>query len=213
MKMIDGVLKIQQGLAELGFDPGDLDGLTGPNTLRATHEAWEAGLAPKVAAASAEPPWITEARKTLGWHETTDRDKLAAYLKEDSKYLGDPDTLPWCGDWIETVFAKSLPGEPRPEAPFFAQNWGAFGVTTEPTAFCVGVIKWSATAGHVCFVLGRNGDNFVVLGANQSDRVSIIQIHKRNFIGFRWPKTFPARPINLPILTISGAAADFAATR
>ena len=210
--MIKGVALVQEGLRELGYDPGPIDGLHGPRTS-AAYKAGMAAFAPTATKDAGEPPWITEGMKTLGWHEVNDKAKLAAWLKSGGKALGDPAKLPWCGDWAETTVAKTLPNEKLPENPFFAQNWATFGVPTPPVRWCFGVIRWSPSSGHVCNILGQHGANYVVLGGNQRDRVSIAEFPKSAFIAFRMPATYPALPNILPNITADDLITSIAATR
>lgn len=209
--MRHGVYLVQQGLAELGYDPGPLDGVYGPKTSAAIMAAGVAGFAPK--SAVVELPWITHGLTALGWHEVTDKAKLQAWLKSGGKALGDPAALPWCGDFVETAMALALPGERLPENPFFAQNWATFGAVTAPTRGAVVAFKWSASSGHVGFLMGQHGANYVVLGGNQSNRVSIAEFPKSAAIATRWPSSFPSRPINLPEMTASEVITGIAATR
>ena len=211
--MSHGVYLIQQGLAELGYDPGPLDGLYGPKTSAALMRAGAAGFHPVTQQAGAELPWIAEGLKVLGLHEVNDKARLQAWLKSGGKALGDPAALPWCGDYVETCMALALPGERLPENPFFAQNWANFGIKVSPTRGAVVAFRWSATAGHVGFILGQHGANFVVLGGNQSNRVSIAEFPKSAAIAERWPATFAPRPIELPELSATTVIADISATR
>lgn len=175
------------------------DGDFGPATLKAS-----LALLPK----PEELPWITAGRAVMGLHERRDNAKLSAWLR-GGKYLGDPKALPWCGDFVETAIANSLPGEPFPgavgENPFFARNWRAFGVATAPTYGAVAVFERGPNAGHVGFLVGQNGGDFIVFGGNQGDSVSMVPISKARFLTARWPATFPARPINLPQMTVAAA--------
>jgi uncharacterized protein (TIGR02594 family) len=211
--MSQGVYKVQDGLRDLGYDPGPIDGLYGPKTAAALMAAGANAFQPVMQPASAELPWIAEGLKTLGWHEVTDKAKLQAWLKSGGKALGDPASLPWCGDWVESAMALALPNEPRPDYPFFAQNWAGFGIAVAPTRGAVGVIRWSASSGHVAFLLGQHGGNYVCLGGNQSNRVSIAEFPKSAFIATRWPATFAPRPINLPEMSAATVIADISATR
>jgi uncharacterized protein (TIGR02594 family) len=173
------------------------DGIFGPATLRASM-----ALVPK----PDELPWIAAGMAVMGLHETRDNARLAAWLR-GGKYLGDPDALPWCGDFVETCFVHGLPGEPFPglvgDNPFFARNWRVFGVPTAPTYGAVGVFERGPNAGHVGFLMGQDGGDFIVFGGNQGDRVSMVPIAKARFITARWPATFPARPIHLPQMKIA----------
>lgn len=90
----------------------------------------------------------------MGLHEVRDKTALSGWLKF-GKFLGDPSKLPWCGDAVETCIVKTLPDEPVPSNPFFAQNWRAFGMDAGgPLVGAIGVIRWTANSGHVGIVVG-----------------------------------------------------------
>jgi uncharacterized protein (TIGR02594 family) len=208
--MSKGLALIQEGLRSLGYDPGPVDGLYGPKTARALMEAGVNAFEPKGANMN-DLPWLVEGRKVIGLHETRDNAKLRAWLKSDGKTLGDPDALPWCGDYVETCIKLALPGEPLPgrvgENPYFARNWAAFGLQTAPTYGAVLVFERGPNSGHVGFCVGQSTDGkaFLVLGGNQSDTVSVVPIAKSRLIASRWPATFPARPIDLPRKSVTQA--------
>jgi uncharacterized protein (TIGR02594 family) len=175
------------------------DGEFGPATLKASLALI---LKPQ------ELPWITAGMAVMGLHERRDKDRLSAWLR-GGKYLGDPTALPWCGDFVETAIVNSLPGETFPgavgENPFFARNWTSFGVATAPTYGAVAVFERGPNSGHVGFFMGQNGGDFIVLGGNQGDSVSMVPIAKARLLTAQWPSTFPARPINLPQTKVSAA--------
>lgn len=158
-----------------------------------------------------ELPWLVEGRKVLGWHEERDNKRLRAWLKSDGKTLGDPDALPWCGDYVETCIKLTLPDEPLPgrvgENPYFARNWTGFGVKRTPTYGAVLVFERGPNSGHVGFCVGESldGKAFLVLGGNQGDTVSVVPIAKSRMLACRWPATFPLRPINLPRMSVTQA--------
>lgn len=136
------------------------------------------------------PPWMAEMHRRMGLHEVRDKAKLIDFLKI-GKFLGDPSSLPWCGDMVESCIAKTLPSELLPSNPFFAQNWSKFGRDTgSPIVGAVGVIKWSASSGHVGFVAGVDGTKVVLLGGNQSNAITLASFPRSKFIAFRWPLTF-----------------------
>jgi uncharacterized protein (TIGR02594 family) len=139
------------------------------------------------------PPWMAEMHRRMGLHEVTHKAKLIEFLKI-GKFLGDPSKLPWCGDMVESCIAKVLPTEPLPANPFWAQAWATFGINAQtPLVGSIGVIRWSANAGHVGFVAGVEGNNVVLLGGNQSNAITLASFPRDKFIAFRWPKTFPVK--------------------
>lgn len=139
------------------------------------------------------PPWMAEMHRKMGLHEVRDNAALTAWLKI-GQFLGNPAALPWCGDAIESCIAKTLPSEPLPANPFFAQSWAKFGTDTiVPIVGSIGVIRWSPTSGHVGIVAGISGSTVYLLGGNQANAINVSGFPRSKFIAFRWPKTFPRK--------------------
>lgn len=160
------------------------------------------------------PPWLHEMNRRMGLHERRNNKTLSAWLRFGS-FLGDPARLPWCGDAVETAIVKTLPDEPVPSNPFWAQAWKGFGRDAGgPLVGSIGVIRWSARAGHVGIVVGYDARRGLVhlMGGNQQNAVTISSFPLKKFIAFRWPSTFPFR--HYPAMRADSVApADFAATR
>jgi len=208
MQPKDGNTLIQRGLSQLGYKPGDADGLFGPMTEGATR-AWlaERGkVAPKPISGSpaTDLPWMAEAKRVLGRHETRDNGWLRNWLRSDGKTLGDPSKLPWCGDFVETCLRLALPGEPFPGAlgqnPYWARNWGYLGRSILPTYGSVLIFE-RGSGGHVGFAVGQDASSLYVLGGNQSNAVTVARLDKARLLGARWPATFPRPTVNLPRMT------------
>lgn len=157
------------------------------------------------------PPWMAEMHRKMGLHEVRDNGTLSDWLRI-GKYLGNPANLPWCGDAIESCMAKTLPKEPLPSNPFFAQAWKDFGIdATAPVVGSIGVIRWTTSSGHVGIVAGVDGDRINLLGGNQSNAINISSFPRNKFIAFRWPSTFPMQ--YYPALKGKAPTADLASTR
>lgn len=135
-------------------------------------------------------PWMSLALRKKGLHEDRDNKILKEFLKSDGKTLGDPSQLPWCGDFVETCIAVSLPSAIIPTNPYLARNWLKFGATVEP---CFGsiLVFWrgsrSGTKGHVGFYYSEDDEVFHVLGGNQSDSISVSSLAKNRLLGARLP--------------------------
>jgi uncharacterized protein (TIGR02594 family) len=219
--MNPNVLKVQTRLKELGFDPGPIDGIRGRSTISAVRQFQAArgltvdGLvgpktyqamfgeanpafpnrpaAPPAVAIDATP-WMVEARRVMGLHEIHHKKSLWDWLKSDGATVGDPSKVPWCGDFVQTAIALSMPEEPLPENPYLAANWVKFGIPCSPQFGAVlSFWRGSPTSwqGHVGFYSGETATHFRVLGGNQSDRVSEV-LNAKNRIrknGVRWPST------------------------
>lgn len=139
------------------------------------------------------PPWMAEMHRRMGLREVQHKAKLIDFLKI-GRFLGDPANLPWCGDAVESCIAKVLPAEALPANPFWAQAWATFGINVHaPLVGSIGVIRWSAKAGHVGFVAGVDGAKVVLLGGNQDNTINLSSFPRDKFIAFRWPKTFPVK--------------------
>lgn len=204
------IKEAQLALAEAGFDPGWIDGVAGRRTQEAIRRFQAArGLAvtgvldPGTVAqlmgdlgARAPLPWMAEALRVHGLHETRDKGALSKWLKSDGATVGDPARVPWCGDFVQTAIALSLPKEPLPENPYLAANWCKFGVKARPQWGAV-LVFWrgspSSWKGHVGFYAGEDATSFRVMGGNQSNAVTFTRIAKNRLRdgGCRWPDTFP----------------------
>lgn len=194
----DFVRSFQARAQAAGLYHGAIDGDPGPMTLAALDRV----LPPPLA--TAKPPWITAAAEALGWHETRDNARLAAWLKRDGMALGNPAALPWCGDFCQSALALGLPGEELPgdlgRNPFWALHWRLFGRRVEP-GYGVIAVKPRTGGGHVTFLVGEDATDFYCLGGNQSDSVSVARFPKSAFTDFRWPKSYPHEPGPLPRLS------------
>lgn len=206
-------LDIQKRLAELGFDPGgidgvrgrktiaaverfqkthhlDVDGIVGPETMRALFGGTPAAAADGPDAA----PWMDIALAKKGMREKSDNAELRAFLKSGGGTVGDPASIPWCGDFVETCIAIALPREPLPTNPYAAINWATWGKACAPQYGAV-LSFWRGSPngwqGHVGFYAGEDATHFHVLGGNQSDAVTISRIAKTRLRanGCRWPET------------------------
>jgi hypothetical protein len=157
-------LELQRRLTSLGFDPKSVDGIFGRNTIAAVRAFQKAkGLvvdgivgpqtigAPNAAETAADaaaaplqgqmtPPWYSEALRKMGLHETLNNAELKNYLRSDGPTLGDPAKLPWCGDFVETVIALTLPDEPMVANPYWARNWLKFGIDIPNGAPALGAV-------------------------------------------------------------------------
>lgn len=220
--MTTTVQALQRRLIALGYDlgPGGADGIAGRMTTAAVAKfqadrkldiQYPGTIGPKTLAALevAEPavemlpPWIDLAKRKMGLHEVRDNKALKDFLKSDGHALGDPAKLPWCGDFVETCIAVSLPNEPMITNPYWALNWLKFGVEVSkinPVMGAIGAAERDG-GGHVFFVVGHDRDNYHALGGNQSNSVSIVKMPKSRVKGLRFPKSYPmpAKPLGFSV--------------
>lgn len=210
-------IEIQRRLKLLGFNPGSLDGIPGRNTQAAIKLFQKANpplsvdgiIGPKSLAKlfpsqsgtvsaepnrSIDPPWLILARQKMGLHEVRNNKTLRDWLKSDGNTLGDPAVLPWCGDFMETCIAITLPDEPMIVNPYWALNWCKFGIAAPKGIVPLGAIApFKRTGGgHIAIIVGHDSTYYYCLGGNQSNAVSIVKIAKSSQEGsLRWPSTYP----------------------
>lgn len=217
------VQSVQRRLIALGYSVGNAgaDGIFGRATITALAKfqtdkgldlQYPGTLGQKTIAAlgldksPALPPWICLAKTKMGLNEVRDNKPLSAFLKSDGATLGDPAKLPWCGDFVETCIAVSLPREPMIANPYWALNWLKFGVEVpkdKPIMGAIGAAERDG-GGHVFFVVGQDRDYYHALGGNQSNAVSIVKMDKGRVRGLRFPSTYPMPSDVLPYTTFNG---------
>ncbi|GJD59292.1 TIGR02594 family protein [Methylobacterium dankookense] len=151
------------------------------------------------------PPWYAEARRKMGLHEVRNRSVLMAWLRSDGKTLGDPAKLPWCGDFVETCIALTLPEERMVANPYYALNWLQFGMPLAIPAIGAVLVFKRTGGGHVGFYAGERSDAYRVLGGNQSNQVSETWVEKARCQGIRWPSTAAAPSGGRVMVSASGA--------
>lgn len=202
---------IQSRLKELGFNPGEIDGVPGRNTTAAIKSFQQSNallpdgiVGPRTSNKlfpgpyldnALLPPWFELAMAKKGLREGADHAEVARFLKEDGSTVGDPAKVPWCGDFVETCIALTLPAAVLPTNPYLARNWMKFGQECGPIVGAVAVFwrtqKVGSTNGHVGFCAGLGDDTIYVLGGNQSNMVSVSPVDGGRLLGFRWPKGYP----------------------
>lgn len=207
---------VQEKLIIHGFNPGLVDGVWGRSTIGAliafqlnkglpadgilNRSALDKlGDHPRGGGADSQPPaiehhdhfpWMVLAMRKVGLHEQTNNVELQSFLKSDGSTLGDPSKAPWCGDFVETCIAVTLPTAALPGNPYLARNWLKFGHTVDP---CYGsiLVFWrearAGNKGHVGFYHAEDDDAYHVLGGNQKNSIGISRVKKERLLGARLP--------------------------
>jgi uncharacterized protein (TIGR02594 family) len=160
----------------------------------------EGGASAPTPAPLVRAPWVQLGLTKKGLTETgAGKAKLVAFLRSDGATLGDPAKLPWCGDFVQTCIAVTVPHEPLPANPYWARNWATFGKPVEPTFGAV-IVFARGNAGHVAFLVGESldGEAWIILGGNQSNAVSVTAKAKQDTIATRWPARVDRPAIALP---------------
>lgn len=207
---------LQARLNDLGYGPLVVDGVRGRRTNIALTKykgsvglyarpfigplTWArlfpGGQGPKQPAAPSGPdvPWMDEALRKMGLHEGRDNSALKHWLGSDGATVGDPAEVPWCGDFVETAVALTVPEEALPINPYLAANWAKFGIQCQPQYGAI-MSFWrgspSSWKGHVAFYVAEDDQAYHILGGNQKNSVSITRIGKDRIRthGCRWPSS------------------------
>ncbi len=228
----DQVKSIQARLAHLGFSPGNIDGvwgrltqaqvrlfqasknlvvdgIVGPKTYQALFGSNMSGTnSPK----DTSLVWFQEARRLKGIREVPGSASNLVILNWASElgisYTGDD--VPWCGLFIAHCIGVTLANEPLPKDPLMARSWRNLGASCTPGLGAV-LVFWredpNSYKGHVGLYAGESADgkSFLVLGGNQSDKVSYAWIAKSRLLEARWPATAPTKTTGTHIVESDGA--------
>lgn len=153
----------------------------------------------------AGPIWIDTARKFLGSAEIVGP-QHSPFIIGLWKSIGlghKSEEIPWCMGFVMAMMQHS-------KYPYLKSGWARDGLKygvklNEPAYGCI-VVFARGSGGHIGFVVGRDArDNLMVLGGNQSDKVSIAAFSRTRVIGYRWPGVYPfPERFNLPLLTSDG---------
>lgn len=141
-----------------------------------------------------QPKWYELATGELGTQEVVGKGnnpRILDYHKATGLAASE-DEISWCGSFV--AWCMSGAGVPYNKGDAAAaRSWLKWGrELKEPTLGCV-VIFWrqspTSWQGHVGFYAGKtpDGKKILVLGGNQSNRVSIAPYDADRVLGFRWP--------------------------
>lgn len=218
--------QLQARLHDLGFAPGPVDGVMGPDT-EAAIVAFKKSVGLRArpfvgpiteVALMADPgeslhPWMEYAAGIKGLHEARDHSRLSKWFDRSVSWI-DPREIAWCGAFVATCYRRWDPSIALPENPLGARNWGKFGKECLPVfASCLTFWRGSKSGwkGHVGFYWGEDDTHYHVLGGNQSNAVTVSRIDKDRLLSARWPlRTRIAgtrkllSPAGIPITTNEG---------
>ncbi len=153
------------------------------------------------------PNWIPSAESDLGLHEVNDKSEVAKYttysgLNSDAGTFTFSDGVggvhPWCGCFVNYHLEES--GYPGPEVNAAAvENWNGTwrtwnsGTKIEKPTY--GAIVTLGDA-HMGIVVGMSGDNILILGGNQGNKVSVISRSVESDYQFFLPKDYDPSPLD-----------------
>jgi uncharacterized protein (TIGR02594 family) len=139
-----------------------------------------------------EPLWLAEARRHIGLRElagSAHEPKILAWWRAIRRSGIKDDETPWCaafvGGCLEAVGIVSSRFES-------ARSYEAWGQPLEASAVGAVVVLRRDGGGHVGFEVGRDAaGNVLLLGGNQSNRVSIAAFDPQRVVARRWPLAVP----------------------
>lgn len=114
------------------------------------------------------------------------------------------DDIPWCGLFMAVV--AFLAGKKVVTSPLWARNWAGFGKAAN-TAMLGDVLVFvrPGGGGHVGIYIAETATQYMVLGGNQGNRVSIAPIDKSRCIARRRP-VYKIQPDSVKAYTVKGGA-------
>jgi len=135
---------------------------------------------------SDEPPWVTEGRKDIDFHETGDNRGIQKFC--DQAHCGS-EGEPWCAIWANAKLEVSGIGGTRDaRAVSFSQHPNFIKLNGPALG---GIAVWEH---HVGFYMGQSldGRQIWILGGNQDDMVSKeFKLRDDTFRGYWWPRSVP----------------------
>lgn len=142
--------------------------------------------------ASAIPRWLSVAIAEVGQEEIEgpeNNPRIMDYFAAVPSWSGSvSDDIPWSSAFLNFAFSEA---GYKGTNTLVNKDWLKWGTpVNEPKLGCVAVF-WrrspSDWAGHAAFFLERNDNTFKVLGGNQHNSVSIMEIDASRYLGCRWP--------------------------
>lgn len=147
-----------------------------------------------------KPAWLVIAEQYLGVKEvpgTGDNPVIVGWLTKLNAWWRD-DLTPWCGTFVAYCLRES--GVKAPAAWYRAKSYLDWGIPLAAPAFGCLVVFTRVGGGHVGFVVGKDAKGrLLVIGGNQSDRVSVAPFDMARVAGYRMPPGH-APDYNLPLL-------------
>lgn len=147
------------------------------------------------------PVWLVEAFKSVGIEEIVGEEnhpKIVSWWARIFRRGIKDDETPWCaafvGAMLEGVGIKST----RFESAGSYRTWGT--ALSQPAFGAVCTLRRPG-GNHVAFCVGRDArGNIVLLGGNQSNKVTTMTVPLEAIDSWRWPNGLPIpQPAPLPV--------------
>lgn len=141
------------------------------------------------------PPWLVNAVKYLGFHETGTNQGIEQFIAlAHTGSLGDP----WCAIFANACLEEAgFPGTRSALARSFETNPN-FVQLPDRAYGCITTMWRTSLAsgqGHVYFYMGENENGNIGLGGNEDDQVEQEYLPQSRVTGYWWPKSFSLPPI------------------
>lgn len=148
--------------------------------------------------------WINNAEKEIGVKRGSHTDRIIEYWAKFRMSGIKNEKVSWCSAFVGAMLEessintnsqdKSIYQKRTKDSSQYWLHWDG-GHKVDPCYGCIAVMTRSG-GGHVGFLIGEDGDNWVLLGGNQGSAVSIAKFPKHRFIGFIMPNGYDSdRPI------------------
>ncbi|MDM1545533.1 TIGR02594 family protein [Ignatzschineria indica] len=152
-------------------------------------------------------PWIEWGMKEIGVKRTgigAGNPRIIEYWKMFRMSGIKNERISWCSAFVGAALEasgintnskdKSIYQRRTKDSSQYWLHWDG-GEKVSPCYGCIAVMTRSG-GGHVGFLVGEDGDNWVLLGGNQGSAVSIAKFPKSRFIGYVMPKGYKSlKPI------------------
>jgi uncharacterized protein (TIGR02594 family) len=145
-------------------------------------------------------PWLDVARGEIGQKEDrskkTHNSRIVEYHGSTTGNFKNDETA-WCSSFVNWVMEQAGPGKKGTDSAR-AISWKNYGTKADgPVVGSIAVIDYGNGKGHVGFVVGRSGDNVVLLGGNQKNQVMERAYPKSAITEYRLPPGYqpPAGPL------------------
>ena len=159
-----------------------------------------------------ELPWIAEARKNIGLKEIVGPKHNSTIIKWLTKLKAwwRDDETPWCGVFVAHCLEEA--GRPIPQHWYRASAYATYGTKLSKAAYGSIAVLTRTGGGHVAFVVGKDAKgNYLLLGGNQGNQVSISAFAPARISAFVWPDKsigIPSMPTAERYVLASGRAAQ-----
>ncbi len=104
------------------------------------------------------------------------------------------DEVPWCGLFAAVIMHRA--GRKPVDQPLWALNWNKFGVQVKEPMLGDVLTFTRKSGGHVGLYVGETDKEYMVLGGNQGNAVSVVKIAKSRLSQARRPE-YKSMPANI----------------